>query len=288
MKIVAKYDLTLLLVAAIWGATFVAIKNALVDISPFMFIAIRFTIAFLFLVLVGFKRLRKLNLSYLKAGFLIGTALFGGYALQTVGIIYTTASNAGFISGLAVIFVPFLNFILFRNKPSIYAFIGAMVATIGLAFMSLNSDFQINKGDFLVLLCALSFALQIVLVGKYSPKFDSILLTSLQIGAVALFSWGVAFGSPTEQFPQLWTKEIFIALAICAIPATSLAILIQNKVQQFISPTKAAIIISTEPVFAAIFAYFWGGEVFTLKVIFGGVLMLIGMMMSETKGKAVD
>lgn len=275
-------DLLLLLVALIWGLTFPAIKDALEGITPFAFLFIRFSIACVFLVVLYTKNMIKINRYSLTAGFIIGTALFLGYGFQTVGIQYTTASNAAFITGLAVVLVPIINIPFSKKLPSKSALLGALCAAFGLSLLSLNSGFSINYGDFLILLCAIAFALHIVLVSKYAPKMDATLLTIIQIGAVALFS-GLAM-AVFEAFPINFTREVWVGLAICAIPATALAYWIQNKVQQFTSPARTAIIFSMEPVFGAFFSYFWLGEVLSTKGIIGCSFVLFGMLLAELKG----
>jgi len=275
-------DLLLLLVALIWGLTFPAIKDALEGITPFAFLTIRFSIACIFLVVIYSKNMVKINRYNLKAGILIGTALFLGYSFQTVGIQYTTASNAAFITGLAVVMVPVLNIPITRKLPNKYAILGAVSAAFGLGLLSLNAGFSINHGDFLVFLCAVAFATHILLVSKYAPNMDSTLLTIIQIGAVAFFS-GILTIS-LETLPTRFTREVWIALAICAIPATSLAYWIQNKVQQYTSPTRTAIVFSMEPVFGALFSYFWLAEVLTTKGLLGCGFVLLGILLAELKG----
>lgn len=274
-------DLLLLLVALVWGLTFPAIKGALEGIGPYAFLAIRFSLASIFLIIVYLRKIRTINKYCLQAGFFIGFVLFGAYALQTIGIQYTTASNAAFISGLTVVLVPLLNIPFSKQLPNFYALLGAISATFGLGLLSLNSSFSINFGDFLVLLCAFCFALQIILVGRFAPNTDSELLTIIQITIVAFFSG--LFTLNLETLPEKFTSEVWLGLAITAIPATSLAYLIQNKVQQFTSPARTAIAFSMEPVFGAIFSYFWLQETLTTQGLIGCGFVLLGMLIAELK-----
>jgi len=274
-------DLLLLCVALIWGLTFPAIKGALEGITPYAFLTIRFSIACLFLAIFYLKRLKKINKNNLKAGLIIGTALFAGYAFQTIGLQYTTASNGAFITGLAVVLVPLINIPFSRQFPNLFAVLGAGSAAIGLALLSLNESFTINIGDLLVFFCAVSFALHIILVSKFAPHMDSSLLAIIQIGAVAIFS--TLFAINLETFPSEFTKKVWIGLAICSIPATSLAYLIQNKVQQYTSPTHTAIVFSMEPVFGALFSYYWLGESLTTRGFIGCGFVLFGMLIAELK-----
>jgi len=272
-------DLLLLLVALIWGLTFPAIKDALEAVTPFIFLALRFFIAWVFLIILYPHKLIKINRINFKTGLIIGTLLFLGYGFQTIGIQYTSASNAAFITGLSVVLVPFLNIPVTGELPGKYAVIGALSATVGLSLLSLNASLTLNFGDVLVFLCAIAFAYQIILVGKYAPHTDPTLLTIIQIGVVAIFS-GLAAAS-FETLSVSFTRQVWIGLAICAIPATSLAYWIQNKAQKYTSPAKTAIIFSMEPVFGALFSYLWLGETLTLKGVLGCVLVFFGIVLAE-------
>lgn len=276
-------DLALLLVALIWGLTFPAIKDALTGVSPFIFLTIRFSIACLFLLILYPRSLKKLNKTTLKAGFLIGMALLAGYSFQTVGIQYTSASNAAFITGLTVVIVPLINIPFSGKLPNKYSLLGGLIAAVGLSLLTLGDNFKVNYGDILLLFCAVSFATHILLVSKYAPIMDSNLITIIQIGTVALISG--LFALKLETLPEKFSTEFWVALAICAIPATSLAYWIQNKVQKYTSPAHTAIVFTMEPVFGAIFAYFWMGETLSTRGIIGCIFVLAGMLMAELKGR---
>ncbi len=274
-----KSDLSLLMVTFFWGLTFVTVKEAIEFIPPFSFLFCRFSIAFLLLLLISIKRIKNLNSDILKSGFFIGIFLFLGYAFQTVGLKYTTPANAGFITGLSVVIVPFLSSVILKIKPGNHVLIGVALASIGLVFLSFQ-DFTISYGDFLILMCAFSFAMHIILVGKYSPKMDTFLITTIQIGTVALFSLFFSFTEGPFEFNII----ILEALIITAIFATVLAFLIQNAAQKHVSPTHTALIFAMEPVFAAVCSYILINEVFTLRKIGGCAFILLGMILAEVKG----
>ena len=279
-----KADLALLMVALVWGITFVVVQDALADITPHYFNAIRFSMGGLFLAIFYWGRLKLINQSTLVSGVFIGLFLFGGYALQTMGLQYTSAANAGFITGLSVVTVPILTAFLLRRLPSLYAILGVVSATIGLALLSLNQGLaNINMGDLLVFGGAICFGLHIVMVSKYAPSNDSALLAIIQIFTVAVASLG--FGLMGEPLPQGLTKNVWVALLITAIPATALAYLIQNTVQKYTSPTHTAIIFATEPVFAALAAFLLLGELLTGQQLFGCGLILAGMLVAELRGE---
>lgn len=281
-----KADLALLGVTFIWGVTFVVVQNALADIGPYYFIGIRFMLAFLFLALIYWKYLPHINRATIAAGIIIGLALFGGYAFQTVGLQYTGAANAGFITGLSVVLVPIFTAITSRKMPGPIAAIGVLCSAVGLALLSLGVNFRLNYGDILVFFCAVCFAMHIILVSKYASHLNSVLLATIQIGTVSILSF--LFGLGLETMPSQFTRPVWIAFLITAIPATSLALLMQNWAQKFTSATHTAVIFTMEPVFAAITAYFWANEILSSRQLIGCSLILIGMLMTELKGSSGD
>ncbi|MGI6588379.1 MAG: DMT family transporter [Peptococcia bacterium] len=278
-------DVLLLSVAFIWGATFVVVKNALEGITPFAFNFVRFTIAFFFLYLLYRPGKKLIQKKILLAGASIGFVLFLGYTSQTIGLKYTTAANAAFITGLSVIIVPFLNIYFTKRFPQPIVIMGALLAAIGLALLTLKNGFMIQKGDFIMLFCALCFALHIVLIARYATHYDSTLLAMLQIGVVALFSFFMFLVHPTEYWPTFFSKDVRIALALTAIPATALALLVMNGVQKFTTANRTAIILAMEPVFGALTAWSYGGEILTKLDLWGAGLILLGILLVELKNK---
>jgi drug/metabolite transporter (DMT)-like permease len=212
--------------------------------------------------------------------------LFAGYALQTVGLKYTTASNAAFITGLSVVLVPLLAAVGLRSLPSPEAIGGALLAAVGLGCLTIGDGFALNVGDLLVLGCAFAFAGQIVLMGKYATRSSTYELVVGQMLAVALWSWvfTLIWEEPTFQAtPRTW-----MAMAITGILASAVAFLIQAAMQRFTSPTRTGIIFATEPVFAALFAYFWLHESLSLRQLVGCILILSGMLFTELRGRGED
>ncbi len=273
-----KNDLLLLLVSFFWGITFVTVKEAIQFMPPFSFLSWRFSLAFLLLFLVSIKRVRRIDIEIGKYGIFIGLFLFMGYGFQTVGLQYTTPANAGFITGLSVVIVPVLSAVILKTTPSKNTVFGAILACIGLALLSFQR-FAMSYGDLLVLVSAFCFAMHIILVGKYSPRTDTFLITTIQIGAVALFSTLFSFTEPSFEF----NLTIVEALIITAFFATFLAFLIQNSAQKYVSPTHTGLIFAMEPVFAAVCSYLLIGEVFTLRKIVGCVCILLGMVLAELR-----
>lgn len=277
-------DLALVFVTLIWGATFVTVQEAIKFIEPYYFLTIRFSIAAIIMLLITNKRLKNVTKASLVKGIIIGIMLFAGYAFQTFGLKYTLASNAGFITGLSVVIVPVIVTITTQKFPGIIPVLGTLSATCGLALLTIDSSLKLNPGDLLVMLCAFSFAFHILLLGKYSPDNDPFALATIQIGTVALLSFIAALIKETPPPSSNFTSEVWGAILITSVLATALAFFIQTWTQKYTSPTHTAIILTMEPVFAAVFAYFLGGETFTMQKIFGACLILFGMLSSELSG----
>lgn len=277
-------DILLLAVAFIWGSTFILVKNALEGITPFTFLAIRFLLSFFCLLLISRPGKKIFSKQLWYAGLIIGILLFAGYAFQTIGLIFTTATNAGFITGLSVILVPFFSIFLSKKLPNIFVVGGSILATAGLAFLTLGPGLSVQIGDLLVFGCACGFALHIIFVGRYADKLDPNHLTMVQILVVGVLSLIMSFLLPVETIPTVWTGQVMLAIAITSLLATVFAFLVQNNVQRYTSPSRTALILSCEPVFAAITSITLGGEPVTIKIILGAILVLSGILLAELKG----
>jgi len=278
-------DLGLIFVTLVWGATFVSVKEAIKYIEPFYFLAVRFAIATLIMLAVANKRLLRINTAALLKGALIGLVLFAGYAFQTYGLQDTTASNTGFITGLSVVLVPVFLTIATRKPPGIMSVLGITSATAGLGLLTINGTMPVNTGDILVLFCAVSYSLHILLIGKFSPDHDPFILATVQIATVAVVSFLAALIKETAPTAAAFNPQVWEAILITAVFATALAFFLQTWTQKFTSPTHTAIIFTTEPVFAAVFAYLIGGETFTLRQGIGAAFILAGMLASEFSGR---
>lgn len=284
-------DLILLLVTFFWGATFVLVKEAIETMPPFTFLGVRFAIAaiILYLILLLLKRnLLQFDKGMLKAGLVLGTWLFLGYVFQTFGLQYTSASKAGFITGLSVVLVPLFSVWMLGMKPKRATIIGVGAATVGLGLLSLNRVETANFGDFLVFLCAISYAMHIIMMGKYAPKYKALPLALAQITTVAVLNLICALiFEPWQESLQpqiLFDPGVDFALLITAVFATALAFVAQSQFQKFTTPTRTALIFSTEPVFGAITAYLWANERLGGQAIIGCLLILAGMLMAELGG----
>ena len=273
----------LLLVTVIWGSTFVVVKNATSILPVYNFLFLRFLIALIVLVIMFGKRLLHIDKKTFAVSIIVGIMLFLGYAFQTLGLKYTTASKSGFITGFNVVLVPILESIFLKAKLSKTSWLSVLLALAGLFLMTANIDLKINFGDFLTLLCAVSFAFQVVLIAKYAPSVDTVSFAIIQIFVVTLLSGILSFVYEKPIIPT--DKTVWFALILTGIFATAFALAVQNTMQANTSATHAAIIFSLEPVFSAITAYLVSGEIMTLRSIIGGFLMLISMILSEMPSK---
>jgi len=278
-------DMALLLVALVWGSTFVMVKDAVSTYPVFPFLALRFALATAAILPIAGKRLLKLGWRGWASGALIGVLLFMGYGFQTAGLQSTSASKTGFITGLSVVLVPILAAVVLRKRPRSEAIIGVAVATIGLGLLTLGGDgladggMRLAAGDLLVLGCALSFALHIVSTSAFAPRSDPMALTFVQLLTVALLCTTVSLFR-AEPFPPP-PPATWFAAGFTGLLATAVAFLIQTSMQRFTTPTHTALIFTGEPVFAAIFGVLLANDQMTATLVAGGVLIVAGTLISE-------
>jgi len=276
-------EIYLLIIAIIWGSTFAIIKNILNLIPPYTFLTYRFLLATLVLMIIFWKRIRGINKTILRKGSLIGIFLFLGYTFQTVGIKYTSATKAGFITGLSVVLVPIISVFFIKEKVSRNSIIGAFFALIGLWFLNYTNSFSFNFGDFLVLLCAFSFAMHIISVGLYAKKLDYVLLVIVQLATVSILSLFLAFIFERSALNLSYSFNVWWGIIFMGVFATAFAFYMQNRFQRYSTATKTAIIFSGEPIFAAVFAYIILGEKVGFIAWAGGLLIILGMIISQRK-----
>jgi len=276
-------EIYLLIIAIIWGSTFAIIKNILNLIPPYTFLTYRFLLATLVLMIIFWKRIRGINKTILRKGSLIGIFLFLGYTFQTVGIKYTSATKAGFITGLSVVLVPIISLLFVKEKVSRNSIMEAFFALIGLWFLNYTNSFSFNFGDFLVLLCAFSFAMHIISVGLYIKKLDYVLLVIVQLATVSILSLFLAVIFERPALNLSYSFNVWWGIIFMGVFATAFAFYMQNRFQRYSTATKTAIIFSGEPIFSAIFAYFLLGEKVGLIAWIGGLLIIFGMIISQRK-----
>jgi len=281
-----KSDALLLLTATIWGFAFVAQRVGMDFVGPFAFNGIRFALGSLVLVPFILKHGRgsaqppsyRSPVNILWGGFLAGLLLFAGASLQQAGLVYTTAGNAGFITGLYVVIVPVLG-LFFRQRPNAGTWIGVLLATVGLYLLSITDRFTIAFGDFLVLIGAFFWAGHVLLIGWLAPRADSLKLAFIQFAVCAVLSLLTAAAVETTTVAGI--QRAALPILYGGVLSVGVAYTLQVVAQRRAHPAHAAILLSLEAVFAAIGGWIVLGERLTARGFLGCTLMLSGMLLSQ-------
>ncbi|MBI3404651.1 MAG: DMT family transporter, partial [Acidobacteria bacterium] len=281
-------DLGIALCSMLWGATFLVVQRALPSASVLVFNGLRFGLAALILGLVYRKGVAGLTKSEILAGSQIGFFLFAGYGFQNTGLLYTAASKAAFITGFGVVLVPLLLAVFWGRRVSAWAGVGAMSALCGLYFLVVPAGLagfgQLNRGDILSLICAVMFALHIIFIGLHRSRFSASGLSFVQFSACAIFS-AVAIpifaATGLEAVRLEWTRPLILGVLITSIGGTAIAFTVQTWAQRYTPSSHAAVLITLEPVFAALTSYIVLKERLGGRAILGALLILAGILVSE-------
>jgi drug/metabolite transporter (DMT)-like permease len=271
--------LALIAVTAVWGVTFVQVKDAVALYPLFAFLAVRFAIASVTLAPVAAGRVRGLGRRGAAAGALLGLLLAAGYALQTAGLERTSVSNAGFVTGLYVVFTPLLALALFRLRISAAAWIGVAIATGGLALLSGLGEGGSADGDLLVLGGSAAYSLQIVLLERFARRYDAIAFTQVEMTAAFAGFAVVALALGQVELPRGWT--VWGALLVTGVFASALAFLVQTWAQGRTSATRTALAFAMEPVFTAVFGFALAGDRLGALAWLGCGLIMLGILLAE-------
>lgn len=274
-------DLCLFLVAIIWGSGFIFTKTTLDSMTPYYLTTFRFVIPTIMLSIIFFKKLKNIRKEDIKAGIIIGLCLFGGFATQTVGLNYTTASKQAFITATNVVMVPFIYWIMSKKRPDSYDVVAAFICLLGIGILSIEKSLTIGYGDFLTLICAVFFAFHICTVGHFAKDKDPIILTIIQLGTVSILS--LIFALLFEPKIVQVQREAVFSIFYLGIFSTLVAFLIQTIAQKYTSSTHTAIILSFEAVFGSIFSIIFLKEPFTIRFLIGCLSILLSVITSETK-----
>ena len=270
--------LALVAVTAVWGVTFVQVKDAVALYPLFAFLAVRFAIATAVLAPVAAGRLRRLERRGVYAGAGLGLLLAVGYALQTAGLERTTVSSTGFVTGLYVVFTPLLALALFRVRSGRAVGVGVALATLGLALLS-GVEAGSWTGDLLVLAGAAAYSLQIVLLERFAPRYDVVAFTQVEMAAAFAGFALVALALGQLELPRGWT--VWGALVVTGVFASALAFLVQTWAQRRTTATRAALAFALEPVWAAVFGYALAGDRLGAWGWAGAALIMVGIVVAE-------
>lgn len=271
----------LLIVAIIWGSGFVVSDIALNSLSPLEILFFRFFIAAILLGSAAWKKIRMADRTVITASVILGIFLYFAFALQVIGLSDTTPSKNAFLTAVNVVIVPFIAFIVMKKRVDRYGIVGAVLALIGIGLLSLNGNFALNRGDFLTLLGAICFAFHIFLTSEFVKKYDFMVLAALQM-AVAFVLSGI-FILLFEDLSFHFEKSGLLSVLYLGVFSTAAAFFLQTVSQKYTNETKAAVVLSMESVFGTLFSVFFIGERLTVRMLLGCILILSGVILSETK-----
>ena len=282
-----KAELMLLFVTLTWGLSFPILKILLQYVSPFMLVAARFTLTLILFVIFYGRSLDLFNINIWKSGLILGVLLFLGYTFQTIGLYYTTASKSAFITGINLIFIPFIQYFVLRIKPGLFNMIGAIFVMAGLYIFTGIHLGPANIGDILTIFCALCFAVHIVLLSKFSESTDFIPLVFGQFLAMSVLSIISTIFLDKPIFGEMkfdFNNTSIVSFLILALFSTFISLVLMTKYQSFTTPFRAGIIYNTEAVFAAIFAYYILNEVMSQSQVIAAIVIIAGLLISEAAG----
>lgn len=282
-KVEVVASIILAVVALVWGTTYAVIKDTLSVVQPFSLMMFRFGFSALILSLMYLKKFKTIKSVDLKRGIIIGIFMFLAFYFLIVSIRFTTASKFSFIVGAYVLIVPFLSWVINKTKLDRYAIVGAILATIGLAFLTMERGAVFNLWDLVAGCCSFFFAAHMIAIEKYSGDSDPILLTIIQFITTAVLF--IILTGIKEGYDFMVLPEIKWTLGYLVIISTIIPFAIQNIVQRYISSTSTALILTLQSAFGSIFAVYYLDERMTKQMIIGCLLIFIAIVFQETKLK---
>lgn len=288
-KLVKRYiaESGLLLIGILWGMGFVTVKIGLnAGMNTFYLMWLRFLGSFVLLSILFRKKIKKVSKDDLKAGVILGIIQYFGYVFQTYGAAHTTVGKNAFFTAINVIIVPYIFWILNKKRPDIFSFSASIICLIGVGIMSLDSNLNfthLNKGDVMTIISAFFFALQVAYTGYFGRKVHPMNLVLLQMLIGGLLFAGTQFATSGLREVIPLHGETLMAIIYAVVFSTAIPMLLQIYCQRLTTATKASILMSTESMFAPIFAFFVLGEIMTLRVALGAVFILFSVVVSETK-----
>ncbi len=274
-----KADIVLALVAIAWGSSYLMMKCALEQIPSYCLIGLRFGIAFVVVALIFARKMRGISVGLLVHAAILAAMMFASFAFLTYGLPLTSASNAGFLIALAVVFAPVINAVLLRRFPEWPITTGVLLALVGIALLSLQGTLVLQTGDFFCLLSALAYSAEIVAVDRFVRKYNALLLGIWQIGFTAIFGFAFSFIFETPVLPSdpaHWGAVIGLAL-ICS----AFGFVAQPLAQRYTTADHTALLFACEPLSSAVIAFFLAGEILSVQGYCGAVLVLAGVLVAS-------
>lgn len=291
MSRTVKAHVLLILITFVWGVTFVVIKNAIQDMAPLLFNAVRMALAAVALILIYIRHVPRITRAAFLSAMPCGVFLWAGYEFQTSGLKLTTPSKSGFVTGLSVVLVPVFLAIFWRKRLKAWTWIGVLAAFVGLYLLTVPASGAtvlnlqgVNFGDVLTLGCAITFAFQIIFVGIATRRhpFEQIaMLQAVICGVLMLLTLPLPIAGALY---ATWSARVIWAILITGLLCTAAAFTVQAWAQQFTSPTYTALIFALEPVFAWLTSLTFLGEHLGFRAGLGAALILTGIVVAELKG----
>ena len=287
-KLVKRYiaESGLLLIGILWGMGFVTVKIGLnAGMNTFYLMWLRFLGSFVLLSILFRKKIKKVSKDDLKAGVILGIIQYFGYVFQTYGAANTTVGKNAFFTAINVIIVPYIFWMLNKKRPDIFSFSASIICLIGVGIMSLDSNLNfthLNKGDVMTIISAFFFALQVAYTGYFGRKVHPMNLVLLQMLVGGLLFAGTQFATSGLREVIPLHGETLMAIIYAVVFSTAIPMLLQIYCQRLTTATRASILMSTESMFAPIFAFLVLGEMMTLRVALGAVFILFSVVVSET------
>lgn len=278
-----KAEILLFLVATLWAGTFPIVKFSMSTIPPFYFVGIRFLIGSVLFTLIFFNRLRFKEKGIIAAGLILGVFQTIGFVTQTIGMVYTTASNSALITGITILIVPLAQYMIVKKPVTKENWVGIVIVTVGLFLLTQPHISGVNIGDMITMLCPIAWAFYIIYVDVYTNKFDIPTLIFLQLWITAIICFVIGFA--VEDFSAIaFSQNEILSLAYMGILATLVTTILLNRYQKDTSPIRASIIYTWEQPAAVILAVLFINEVFSYMQLIGGALMIVGILFSEVSG----
>ena len=265
----------------LWGTSFVVLKSALDTMPTLWILAIRFLGAALLMTLFGFRKLKKLDQSYWKGGAVMGVFLTAAYIIQTYGLVYTTPGKNAFLTATYCVLVPFLWWVIRRQKPERSHVIAAVICFVGIGVVSLQEHFTVNPGDLMTLFCGLFYGLHIIATSVYAKDCDAVLLSMVQFLTAAVICFALA--PLVSPFPAQVPSDTWLRIAYLCIMCTGVCFLLQTIGQKYTPANEVAIFLTLESVFGAAISVLFFHERLTFQVFCGFVLIFLAVLISETK-----
>jgi drug/metabolite transporter (DMT)-like permease len=280
-----KANIIMVIVTFFWGLSYVFMKMGLDSLQVFNIIFLRFILAFIIAGILFYKQLLKVKMKTLISSFKLATLLFGVFASVTYGVSMTSASKAGFLVSLTVIFVPLFNTIFVKRLPSWPICAGLVLTMTGIGLLTLKHSFSINPGDLLCIVCAVFYASHIILTGKLTKDDDSLALGIFQLGFVGLLAliFSLIFEKPS--LPS--TINAWVAILGLGIFCSAIGFVCQTLAQKYTTPLHIGLIFALEPIFAALSAVIFLREIFTVRDLIGCSITILGILIAQMDWKVL-